>query len=231
MLTEKQEWAHLFMLLKLAEMGAYRRIAKISTEYLAKKLRISQQTASRHLIELERKGWIQRNITPDGSLIKIEEQGTRELQKLYSGLKVLMEKSYPPSVTLEGIVFTGLGEGAYYIGKEHYRKQIVEKLGFEPYPGTLNLKLSSDYDIKTRMELDAYPAIEVKGFQNEDRTFGLVKCYPAIICNKVKGALVTALRSHYDSSVLEIIAPVCLRKALFLKDGNKVKVEVSTQPS
>ena len=61
------------MLLKLAEMGAYRRIAKISTEYLAKKLGISQQTASRYLIELERKGWIQRNITPDGSLIKIEE--------------------------------------------------------------------------------------------------------------------------------------------------------------
>ena len=230
-LTEKQEWQQLYMLLKLAEMGAYRRVAKISTEFLAKKLGISQQTASRYLIELEHKSWIQRNITPDGSLIKIEEQGTRELQKLYSGLKVLMEKSYPPSVTLEGTVFTGLGEGAYYIGKEHYRKQIVEKLGFDPYPGTLNLKLSSDYDIKTRMELDAYPSIEVKGFQNEDRTFGLVKCYPVMIGNEVKGALVTALRSHYDASVLEIIAPCCLRKGLCLKDGNKVKVEVYTQPS
>ena len=127
--------------------------------------------------------------------------------------------------------FHGLGEGAYYVGKELYRKQIVEKLGFEPYPGTLNLKLSSDYDIKTRMELDAYPAIEVKGFQNEDRSFGLVKCYPVMIGNEVKGALVTALRSHYDASVLEIIAPVCLRKALCLKDGHKVKVEVYTQPS
>ena len=42
------------------------------------------------------------------------------------------------------------------------------------------------------MELEAYPAIEVKGFKNEDRTFGLVKCYPAIIGGKVKGALVTA---------------------------------------
>ncbi len=229
MLTEKQEWQHLYMLLKLAEMGAYRRIAKISTEYLANKLGISQQTASRYLIELERKSWIQRNITPDGSLIKIEEQGTKELQKLYSGLKVLMEKSYPPSVTLEGTVFTGLGEGAYYITKEEYRKEIVEKMGFEPYPGTLNLKLNTDYDVKTRMELDAYPAIEVKGFKNEDRTFGLVKCYPVIIGGTVKGALVTALRSHYDASVLEIIAPVCLRKALSLKDGNKVKVEVYTQ--
>jgi riboflavin kinase, archaea type len=230
-LTEKQEWQHLYMLLKLAEMGAFRRVAKVSTEYLAKKLGISQQTASRYLIELERKDWIQRNITPEGSLIKIEESGSKELQKLYSELKLLIEKTYPPSVTLEGTVFTGLGEGAYYVTKEHYRQEIVEKLGFEPYPGTLNVKLSSDYDIKTRMELDAYPAIEVRGFKNEDRTFGLVKCYPAIIGGIVKGALITALRSHYDASVLEIIAPVCLRKQLGLKDGNKVKVEVRTQPS
>lgn len=230
-MTEKQAWQHLYMLLKLAEMGAYKRVAKVSTEYLAIKLGISQQTASRYLIELERKGWIQRNITQEGSLICIEESGSKELQKLHSELKLLMEKSYPPSVTLEGTVFTGLGEGAYYVTKEHYRRQIVEKLGFEPYPGTLNVKLTSDYDIKTRMELDAYPAIEINGFKNEDRTFGLVKCYPAIIGGTVKGALITALRSHYDASVLEIIAPSCLRKQLGLKDGNKVKIEIHTQPS
>ena len=225
-MTDAQEWRYLFTLLKLAEMGAHRRIAKISTEYLAEKLGTSQQTASRYLIELERKGWIKRNITHDGCLIKIDSAGTAELQKLLSNLRFLMEAAYPPSVTLEGTVFTGLGEGAYYIGKEHYRKQFTEKLGFEPYPGTLNLKLGSDYDIKARTELEAYPAIEVEGFKNEDRTFGLVKCYPVLIDNKVKGALITALRSHYDVSVLEIIAPVCLRKQLNLKDGHKVKVEV-----
>ena len=229
-MSEKHDWQHLYMLLKLAEMGAYRRTAKVSTEYLAGKLGISQQTASRYLIELEHKAWIQRNITPEGSLIKIEEAGNKELQKLYSNLKFLIEKSYPPSVTLEGTVFTGLGEGAYYTSKEPYRRQFIEKLGYEPYPGTLNLKLSSDYDNKTRMEIEAYPAIEIPGFKNEDRTFGLVKCYPAVIDNKVKGALVTALRSHYDVSVVEIIAPVCLRKHLNLKDGSTVKVEVYIQP-
>ncbi|HMK95205.1 MAG TPA: DUF120 domain-containing protein [Candidatus Limnocylindrales bacterium] len=229
-MSEKHDWQQLYMLLKLAEMGAYRRTAKISTEYLAGKVGFSQQTASRYLIELERKGWIQRNITPEGSLIKIEEAGGKELQKLYSNLKFLVEKTYPPSVTLEGTVFAGLGEGAYYISKEHYRKEFNEKLGFDPYPGTLNLKLTTDYDIKTRTEVEAYPAVEITGFKNEDRSFGLVKCYPAIVDNKVKGALVTALRSHYDVSVVEIIAPVCLRKQLNLKDGNKVKVEVYIMP-
>jgi CTP-dependent riboflavin kinase len=46
----------------------------------------------------------------------------------------------------------------------------------------------------------------------------------------VKGALISALRSHYDASVLEIIAPVQMRKHLALKDGHKVKVEVMTLP-
>jgi riboflavin kinase len=141
-----------------------------------------------------------------------------------------MEAAYPPSVTLEGTVFTGLGEGAYYIAKEYYMKQFIEKLGFDPFPGTLNLKLTTEYDLKTKAELESYPAVEIQGFKNEDRTFGLVKCYPAKIDNKIKGALVLALRSHYDTSVLEIIAPVCLRKQLNLKDGNKVKVEVFTLP-
>ena len=131
---------------------------------------------------------------------------------------------------MEGIVFTGLGEGAYYISKERYRKQFMEKLGFDPYPGTLNLKLTTDYDVKTRSELESYPAIEIEGFRNENRTFGSVKCYPSIIENEVKGALILALRSHYDISVIEVIAPVFLRKHLRLKDGHKVKVEVLTLP-
>ena len=229
-MTDKHEWQRIQTLLKLAEMGAHRRTAKISTEYLAEKMRISQQTASRHLIELERQGWIKRTITPEGSLIKIDDEGMKEIKRLYTQLRVLVEAAYPPSVTLEGTVFTGLGEGAYYISKEIYRKQFLEKLGFDPYPGTLNLKLTTEYDLKTRTELETYPAVEIEGFRNEDRTFGLVKCYPATIDNKVKGALISALRSHYDVSVLEVIAPVCLRKQLKLKDGHKVKVEVFTLP-
>jgi riboflavin kinase len=229
-MPEREVWRHLFTLLKLAAMGAHRRTAKISTEYLARKIGASQQTASRHLIELEKNGWIRRDITPEGCLIEISDLGLKELKKLYSNLRLLMETDYPPSLTLEGVVFTGLGEGAYYITRDHYRMQFIEKLGFDPYPGTLNLKLTTDYDMKTSLELEAYPAIEIEGFQDENRTFGYVKCYPAIIENRVKGALISALRSHYDDSVIEVIAPFFLRKRLELKDGHKVKVEILTLP-
>ncbi len=223
-------WKLFFTLYKLAELGACSRTVKVSTEYLAEKIGSSQQTASRHLINLEKIGWIKRTITPEGCLTKITNSGMAQLKKLYSGLRLIFEAQYPPSVTLEGTLFGGLGEGAYYVNKEGYRKQFIEKLGFDPYPGTLNLKLTTEYDLKTLAELEAYPAIEIHGFKNESRTFGSVKCYPAIINNKVKGAVVYALRSHYNASVLEIIAPVFLRGRLKLKDGHKVKVEILILP-
>jgi len=228
--VDAREWKHFFTLYKLAEMGARSRTIKVSTEYLSEKMGVSQQTASRNLIELDKKAWIKRTITPEGCLIKITETGVAELKKLYSNLRLIMEAAYPPSVTLEGVLFTGLGEGAYYVTRDKYRKQFMEKLGFDPYPGTLNLKLTSEYDTKARSELETYPGIDIEGFKNESRTFGNVKCYPVVINNKMKGAVIFALRSHYNSSVLEIIAPTYLRSQLKLKDGHKVKVEVLILP-
>ena len=102
-------WKHFFTLYNLAELGAGSRTVKVSTEYLAEKMGLSQQTASRHLIELEKRDWIKRTITPEGCLIKITDSGMAELKKLYSDLRLLFEAAYPPSVTLDGVLFTGLG--------------------------------------------------------------------------------------------------------------------------
>ena len=225
-----RSWRLFFTLYKLAELGATSRTVKVSTEYLSEKIGASQQTASRHLISLEKMGWIKRTITPEGCLMKITSQGVAELKKLYSELRLVFESAYPPSITLEGVLFSGLGEGAYYVTKEGYRKQFMERLGFDPYPGTLNIKLTTEYDIKSLSELEAYPAVELEGFKDESRTFGPVKCYPAIINNKAKGVVIYALRSHYGSSVLEIVSPTFLRSHLKLKDGNKVKVELMILP-
>lgn len=218
------------MLVKLAEMGAYHRTIRVSTQFLAEKTGVSQQTASRQLIELDNLGWIKRSVSPEGCLIKLAEEGKMQLKDVYGKLKVIVEAAFPLSVTLEGVVFSGLGEGAYYIRQDGYRKQFIEKLGFDPYPGTLNVRLTSEYDIKTRQELENYPAIEVEGFKDESRSFGPVKCYPALINNKAKGAWIFAFRTHYDSSVVEIVAPHYLRNQLKIEDGQRVKIEVFIMP-
>lgn len=225
-MIKRREWRKIYTLIKLAELGALKRTTKISTEFLADKLDFSQQTASRQLIDLEKANLINRQISPEGSLIKITSKGLKRLSQLHTNLHRLIEITKPISFTLEGTVFAGLGEGAYYISKETYKEQFIQKLGFNPYPGTLNLKLTKDYDLRIRKDLDAYPAIEIQGFVNENRTFGLVKCYKVRIENKIDGALVFALRGHYDLSVLEVVAPVYLRKELNLVEGQKVKIEI-----
>jgi len=217
---------YFFILYRLAEMGARGRPIKVSTKFLAERVGASQQSVSRHLLDLERIGWIKRNVMRDGSLVRISASGEAHLRKVRSGLNMIFEKKYPPSIVIEGVVFSGIGEGAYYVTRKQYREQFIEKLGFDPYPGTLNLKITSEYNAKMRAELEAYPGIEIKGFKDEDRTYGPVKCFHAVINGKEKGAVVLALRSHYDSSVLEVVAPVGLRDRLKLKDGNKVRTEI-----
>ena len=229
-LTQKKDWQNIYTLIKLAEMGSHKKTTKISTESFSEELGFSQQTASRHLIELEHKKWIRRKITPEGSLVKITSIGLKKLTKLYSTLHRLIEVTQPLTFSLEGNVFSGLGEGAYYISKDYYRKQFIQKFDFDPYPGTLNLRLSTEFDLENRKDLEGYPAIELKGFTSENRTFGIVKSYPIKINNKIDGALIFALRGHYDLSVLEIVAPVNLRKLFNLVEGQKVKVEVFVLP-
>ena len=217
-----------FTLFELLMQGSGRGWKKISTNHLAELLGISQQSASRHLSLLEKIGLISRKKDSRGSKIQITNGGMNSLGEVYYTLRRQFEEE--EELYFEGTVFSGMYQGRYYITQEGYHGQIRKKLGFDPYPGTLNIKLTTDYDIKSLSELETYPAIMLEAFKDESRTFGPVKCYPAIINNRVKGAVIYAMRSHYGSSVLEIISSTFLRRRLNLKDGNKVKVEILILP-
>jgi len=215
-----------FTLLALAELGAASKEIEITTLSLADHLGCSQQTASRHLIVLDEEGFITRDVTKRGCTVRITERGIEALREVYAILRRVLERALPSFIILRGVVFTGLGEGAYYVSREGYKRQFIEKLGFEPYPGTLNLRLVDEDSLRARRELDLYPGIEIKGFTAEGRTFGAGKCFRAVVNDEVEAALVMAYRTHYGPSVIELISPICLRDKLGLKDGDMVKVKV-----
>jgi riboflavin kinase len=118
-----------------------------------------------------------------------------------------------------------MGEGAYYMSQKGYREQFLRKLGFNPYPGTLNLRLTPP-QAEVRRELETYPAITVKGFKRGKRSFGDVKCFPALINDSVEGAVTLINRTHHSDLVIELIARVHLRSRLDLREGSTVKVEL-----
>ena len=211
-------------LCKLAELGAVEGTISVSTSNIAESLGVSQQTVSRHFIELERQGLITRQPLPNGMEIKITEGGAKELRQTYLTLKRTFEEHRPRTVSLTGRVFTGIGEGAYYVDKTDYGKRLQNALGFKPYPGTLNLRLLPSQAAKKK-ELEAHPGITIKGFEMGGRSFGGVKCFPATI-DGIEGAVILIGRTHYDASVVELIAPIQLRSRLKLRDGSKVRVLV-----
>jgi len=185
-----------------------------------KEISISQQTASRHLIELENAGYITKTSSFKGIDVRITEKGLDELRRVYFCLKKMIE-SVPNIITIYGILFSGLGEGGYYVSQKQYQRQFKLKLGFYPYLGTLNLKLPISEIVKKK-ELETYPPIIIKGFEKQNRLFGDVRCYPTIINHEIEGAAIIIERTHHDSSILEVIAPVQLRTILSLTDGDKV---------
>jgi len=214
----------LITLYKIAEAAGSIGEAACTTTEIAEKLGFSQQTASRHLIELEKLGYVRRTRAARGELVQITSRGAEQLSLMYLTLQRIFEGP-KREVLIEGEVFSGLGEGAYYVSQPGYRRQFIEKLGFDPYPGTLNLKIERQSQ-RERKLLDTYPSTSLKGFVNGARSFGQVKCYRARINDRVDGVVITALRTHYGEDVLEVVAPKNLREVLGLKDGDSVKVRV-----
>lgn len=204
---------------ELALLGGLKNRVEISSLELAKQLETSQQTASRYLVELDKKGMITRELGIKKQLILITSLGEGVLQEEHLQYQQIFELT--DRVLFKGKVVSGLGEGRYYTEQSGYVEQFNEKLGFVPFPGTLNVEIEYVERNKLRLLKD-HRAINIDEFKTKNRTFGGVRCFRANI-NGSDGAIVLPVRSHY-SNVLEFISKDFLRDKLDLKDGDGVKI-------
>ena len=205
-------------LLLLAKKGAIERFAQLTTVELAAELDVSQQTASRWVQKCIKNGEVEK--TPAG--LKLSNKSIQALRQINSDLNSAFYLS--KDIRLTGNVMTGLGEGAYYLSRPGYVKQIADKLGFEPFAGTLDIRLESAQDVSKKIEILKRTPVRLESFKEEKRFFGGVSCYPCLINSKVKGAILQPDRTHHGQDVAEVIAPVNLRKELNLKEKSKVKI-------
>lgn len=216
----------LVTLITLAKIGAYEKMVEISSSKLASKLGTSQQTASRKVKELEEEGYIEREILPRGQRVKITQKGNDALMQIYNDLDCAFGEKRAQTYTIQGVLTSGIEEGRYYMEREGYRRQFIEKLGFDPYPGTLNLRLKREDDIRARRRLQTLEGITIEGFTQDHRTFGSAKCFKAKI-EDVNGAVIIPKRTHHGFNTLEVIAPEKIRDKINAKDGDVVTVRVS----
>ncbi len=218
---------HILTLIELLSKGARHNFVELTTTLLGKDIGRSQQAASKHLLDLETSGYVERLKKGQKYAVKVTDKGYSEIQSLYLSLRAALE-SAPTTMDFEGNVISGMGEGAYYMSLEGYRRQFREKLGYEPYPGTLNVRLTDQIYMNGRLELGKHPSIFINGFSDGTRTYGWVKCYRATINDgAIDNAAVLVLeRTHYDDSMLEVIGPISIKQAAGIKNGDRIKVQV-----
>jgi len=212
----------------LALAGALDGEEKLSCAELAGRLDASTQTASRRLQELESGGYIDREMVSDGQWVSVTAAGEGLLQAEYEAYRRIFEGS--AAVSLSGVVTSGMGEGRHYITLSGYMKQFRSKLGYEPFPGTLNVDLDAE-SVRERPRLDALEPVTIEGWESEERTYGPAYCNPATLVTPggtcERAHVIAPERTHHGDDHLELIAPEELRETLALSDGTEVTIRVT----
>jgi riboflavin kinase, archaea type len=126
-----------------------------------------------------------------------------------------------PQIFFEGTVFSGQGRGKKFVELPWFKGQVEEKLGFSPYPGTLNLVLTGK-KVENRRLLEVSNGLMVKP---QTGYYSGVMFRASI--DGLECAVVIPIMPNYPNDVLEVIAPIYLREKLKLADGSLVAVSVN----
>jgi riboflavin kinase, archaea type len=206
------------VLVALADkMGSSARSLDLTTGELGRLLEVSQQTASRYLAELEGKGWIVRAKSGRGFNVKLTPDGVNVLKRIHAGIGRFLEPELKQA--FEGIIASGIGEGAYYV--KEYASRIEEAVGYAPYPGTLNVRFKGE-----KPDVNTDKTIEIAPFTSGERSFGRVGLTPVklhVRGNTIDGHVIIPERTHHRRDI-ELIAGNNLREIYDLTDGEAATI-------
>jgi CTP-dependent riboflavin kinase len=131
---------------------------------------------------------------------------------------------------LEGIIFSDLGAAAGFMALDWVQRALRQRLGFAPFPATLNLRP------KAREDALAWERIqrELKGIDlfppNPD--FCNAQIFLVQICGgavkeseTLKGAVLLPAVADYPKDKIEVVASVRLKDRLGVRDGDQLTLE------
>ena len=122
-------------------------------------------------------------------------------------------------LTVTGKILSGVKKGAFFTQLSWVQKQCQEKLGFKPFPGTLNIEVQEAKvpHIETILKTGGLELVP----PDPDSCIGIV--YPVNIMG-VGGAIVAPSEDNriHDKNVLELIAPISLKDAMDAEDGDEI---------
>ena len=124
---------------------------------------------------------------------------------------------------ITGKIVSGVKQGAFFTQLDWVQEQCLEKLGFKPFPGTLNLEIA----IENMAIIGALQAQEGIELVPPDSNFCSGLVFP-ITVEGISGAIVAPaadVRVH-AKNVIEIISRLGLKDALGVEDGDWVTLTI-----
>ena len=125
-------------------------------------------------------------------------------------------------LVIEGKIFRDLGQGAGFTSIPWVREEFINRVGVDPYPGTLNIKLEGDEILQKIAQLRSKPGIVIPPGQ---AGFCSAKCF-RVTAEGISGAVVFPEVNEYPLEKFEMIFPVNIKETLGVKDGDVLKVTI-----
>ena len=127
---------------------------------------------------------------------------------------------------IRGHLVSGLGRGAGFTQLDWVRAQFRERVGIDPFPGTLNILVDDPAAQSAWDKLKRGPGIRIDNPNPGPRDCD-ARCFPVTIDDTVDAAIVLPEVEDYASNQIEMIAPVGLRDALGKQDGDTLVLRVT----
>lgn len=126
-------------------------------------------------------------------------------------------------VEFDGVVCSGLGQGARFTALDWVGAEFRQRLGFVAWPGTLNLHVAGRAWERWRAALHEHAGIRI----TPPPGYCAARCYEVLLNGQLRAAAVFPEVAGYPADKLELVAPVALRPALGLSDGDRVRVRLA----
>lgn len=120
---------------------------------------------------------------------------------------------------ITGIVQDGVGQGGAFTQLDWVRRQFRDKLGFDPYPGTLNVRVRQVETLATWQTLAGISIDPAPGFCAS-------RCHRMRLNGSIAVVWIIPEVPNYPNDLMELIAPNCLRDVLGVKSGDPVKIQI-----
>ena len=126
-------------------------------------------------------------------------------------------------LSLSARVVSGGGQGAHFTQLPWVREAFLSRLGIDPFPGTLNLKIEDSAKLHRWQELKSQAGIAIPP---PSSGFCRARCYLVVLPGGIKAAIVYPEVPDYPDDQMELIASASLRERLKLQDGDRLDFEV-----